>query len=149
MTLLYFINLAGNPNLCLTDSCKRHKFVIPLIASIGGFLIIVVVPLLIWRLNKKRKGILIKLNYLCSMAPCLPICLEYCPNICSNLELEFYICNMPFNFHFSFAIFHGYMPISVVNKKFHSFLISILSNVETSTAFYNLKLNCTLCLLQF
>ena len=49
--------------------------------------------------------------------------------------LEFYICNMPFNFHFSFAISHGYMPILVVDKTSHSFPLNILSNIETSAAF--------------
>ncbi|KAF7814196.1 putative LRR receptor-like serine/threonine-protein kinase [Senna tora] len=48
------LSVANNPGLCQTDSCKKHKFVIPLTASIAVLVIIVMVSLIIWRLRKKR-----------------------------------------------------------------------------------------------
>ncbi|KAF7814188.1 putative LRR receptor-like serine/threonine-protein kinase [Senna tora] len=55
------LSLADNPGLCLTDSCKKKKFVIPLVASISALIIIILlVSLAIWIIlkTKKRKGLL-------------------------------------------------------------------------------------------
>ncbi|XP_028763315.1 probable LRR receptor-like serine/threonine-protein kinase At4g29180 [Neltuma alba] len=49
------LSVANNPGLCQKNSCQKHNFVIPLIASVAALVIlIVIVALVIWRLRHKR-----------------------------------------------------------------------------------------------
>ncbi|KAK4267819.1 hypothetical protein QN277_024552 [Acacia crassicarpa] len=49
------LSVANNPGLCLTNSCKQHKFAIPLVASVSALLIIVIVfSLVFWRIIRKK-----------------------------------------------------------------------------------------------
>ncbi|XP_054782655.1 putative leucine-rich repeat receptor-like serine/threonine-protein kinase At2g19230 [Prosopis cineraria] len=49
------LRVANNPGLCQTNSCKGHKFLIPLIESVSALVIVsVLVSLVIWRFRKKR-----------------------------------------------------------------------------------------------
>ncbi|KAI9109412.1 hypothetical protein K1719_019466 [Acacia pycnantha] len=51
------MSLDGNPDLCLTDPCKKHKFVIPLIASASALILVILVSLRIWiHRIKRQKG---------------------------------------------------------------------------------------------
>ncbi|XP_054783449.1 putative leucine-rich repeat receptor-like serine/threonine-protein kinase At2g19230 isoform X2 [Prosopis cineraria] len=54
------LSVADNPGLCQKDSCKKHKFVIPLIASIAVLVLIAILSLMIWRIKKKRLGFFAK-----------------------------------------------------------------------------------------
>ncbi|KAK4267379.1 hypothetical protein QN277_024166 [Acacia crassicarpa] len=49
------MSLDGNPDLCLKDPCKKHKFVIPLIASTSALIVVILVLLGIWTLGIKRQ----------------------------------------------------------------------------------------------
>ncbi|XP_054783497.1 putative leucine-rich repeat receptor-like protein kinase At2g19210 isoform X2 [Prosopis cineraria] len=52
------MSLDGNPGLCSRDSCKKHKFVIPLIVAVLGLtVIILVVSLGIWIVKLKKKKV--------------------------------------------------------------------------------------------
>ncbi|XP_028763339.1 probable LRR receptor-like serine/threonine-protein kinase MEE39 [Neltuma alba] len=49
------LSVANNPGLCQKSSCKKHNFVIPLIASVAALVILtVIVALVIWRFRHKR-----------------------------------------------------------------------------------------------
>ncbi|XP_028763318.1 probable LRR receptor-like serine/threonine-protein kinase At1g51820 [Neltuma alba] len=49
------LSVSNNPGLCQKNSCQKHNFVIPLIASVAALVIlIVIVALVIWRLRHKR-----------------------------------------------------------------------------------------------
>ncbi|XP_028806577.1 putative leucine-rich repeat receptor-like serine/threonine-protein kinase At2g19230, partial [Neltuma alba] len=54
------LSVSSNPGLCQKNSCKEHKFVIPLIASIAVLVLIIILSLIIWRLRKKRQVLSIK-----------------------------------------------------------------------------------------
>ncbi|XP_028756218.1 putative leucine-rich repeat receptor-like serine/threonine-protein kinase At2g19230 isoform X2 [Neltuma alba] len=48
------MSLDGNADLCLTDPCKKHKFAIPVIASVSILIVVILVLLGIWFFGIKR-----------------------------------------------------------------------------------------------
>ncbi|XP_054782868.1 putative leucine-rich repeat receptor-like serine/threonine-protein kinase At2g19230 isoform X2 [Prosopis cineraria] len=56
------LSLADNPGLCLEDSCKRSKLVIPLVASVSALIVIFLVSLGIWILKTKKLKVVISFS---------------------------------------------------------------------------------------
>ncbi|XP_028756221.1 putative leucine-rich repeat receptor-like serine/threonine-protein kinase At2g19230 isoform X1 [Neltuma alba] len=48
------MSLDGNPDLCLTDRCKKHKFAIPLIPSVSALIVVILVLLGTWIFRIRR-----------------------------------------------------------------------------------------------
>ncbi|XP_054782573.1 putative leucine-rich repeat receptor-like serine/threonine-protein kinase At2g19230 [Prosopis cineraria] len=57
------LSLFDNPGLCLADSCKKKKFVIPLTASISVLIVILLVSPVVWIVKMKNLKVKITDNF--------------------------------------------------------------------------------------
>ncbi|XP_028763312.1 putative leucine-rich repeat receptor-like serine/threonine-protein kinase At2g19230 [Neltuma alba] len=48
------MSLDDNPSLCWRDPCKKHKFLIPLIASVSALTVVILISLGIWIFKMKK-----------------------------------------------------------------------------------------------
>ncbi|XP_028756220.1 putative leucine-rich repeat receptor-like serine/threonine-protein kinase At2g19230 [Neltuma alba] len=56
------LSLEDNPGLCLVDSCKKQKFVIPLVASVSALVASLLVCLGIWTFKTKKLKVVITVS---------------------------------------------------------------------------------------
>jgi hypothetical protein len=52
---LAFFSVDGNPDICMTGSCKKKKKVVPLVASLSALILTILASLGFW-LFKRQKG---------------------------------------------------------------------------------------------
>ncbi|KAI9071876.1 hypothetical protein K1719_046160 [Acacia pycnantha] len=58
------MSLDDNPSLCLRDPCQKHKFLIPVIASVSALTVVILISLGIWIFKMKKLKVSTKQNAL-------------------------------------------------------------------------------------